>query len=273
MIDLIKDNELVHDKVAKKYDWRHIEIYNEVEQNRIGSVIDSILKKFHKEKSSLKVLDYWAWTWNLTKFFLKNNCKVTSLDISEESLSLLQKSYSSYGNLEIQKFEGYEIPFEDWSFDIVATYSVLHHIPDYIKALEDITRVINKGWILYIDHEHNKNHWNAWPELIAYTNSYNSFSNKLKTIISSGEILEFNFWKGVFIRQFINPKYANEWDIHVWKDDYIEWESIITYLTDHGFEIIADIDYLWYHPYISIEDYNLSKEKVNNMKYLIARKK
>lgn len=274
MIDpKVKENEKIHNLVAEKYNARHIEIYNKIEQSRIDLVIKNLLKKINND-SSIQVLDYWSWTWNLTKFFLQNSCEVTSLDISNESLDILKKLYADYSNnLHIKKFDWYVIPSEDRTFDIVATYSVLHHIPDYMRALDDMLRVIKIGWYIYLDHEHNINHWNPSGDLSEYTGLYNSFFYKLKSILFTWEVFEFNFWKGVFIRKFINPKYANEWDIHVWKDDYIDWEKIIIHLTNNWFEIIENIDYLQYHPYVSIENYNLYTQKVNNMKYIIARKK
>ncbi len=269
---IIKENENIHNIVAKKYNSRHIEIYNEVEQSRIRWVIRDIIQNIENQ-SSIHVMDYGCWTWNLTKFFLENGCKVVSLDISDESLHLLEKLNERYkDNLSTKKFDWYEIPFEEWTFDVLATYSVLHHIPNYMEAIKDMTRVIKNGGYLYIDHEHNANHWNPSSSLLEYSKLYNSLLSKIKSIILNWEIFEYNFWKWMFIRRFINPKYANEWDIHVWKDDHIDWENIIIYLTSNWFEIIENIDYLQYHPYVSTEDYNLYSKKVNNMKYIIARK-
>lgn len=268
----IQENEKIHNLIAKKYNSRHIEIYNNIEQSRLDQVIKKLLEKLDQNFSP-RILDYWSWTWNLTKFFLQNNCKVTALDISDSSLYVLKKLYNTHSeNLSIQKFDWYQIPFSDWDFDVLATYSVLHHIPDYMKALEEMTRVIKKWGYLYIDHEHNINHWTPSKELLEYNSLYSSFFHKLKSILLSLEIFEINFWKGVFIRIFINPKYANEWDIHVWKDDHIDWDLIISYLSNNWFEIIENVDYLQYHPYVSIEKYNSFKEKVNNMKYIIAKK-
>jgi hypothetical protein len=141
-----------------------------------------------------------------------------------------------------------------------------------MKALKDMLRVIKKGWYIYIDHEHNINHWNPSNDLLEYYKLYNTFSHKLKSIFLTWEILEINFWKWIFIRMFINNKFANEWDIHVWKDDYINWDTIISYISDNWFEIIENIDYLQYHPYVSIKDYDFFKERTSNMKYLIAKK-
>ena len=39
----IKHNLIVHDKIAKKYERVHGEIYNEVEQNRLHGALQSAL--------------------------------------------------------------------------------------------------------------------------------------------------------------------------------------------------------------------------------------
>ena len=48
---------------------------------------------------------------------------------------------------------------EDESVDIVALYSVLHHIPDYLGILKGFTRVLKRGGIIYIDHESSERYW------------------------------------------------------------------------------------------------------------------
>jgi len=275
MLDkIIIDNEKVHNKIANKYNSRHIEIYNDIEQSRINNVISKLLELINKNNDKIEVLDYWSWTWNLTKFFLQNNCNVTSIDISDESLNFLQKLFLKYKKkLTVKKFDWYDIPFKDLSFDVVATYSVLHHIPDYMKAISDMIRVIKKWWYLYIDHESNINHWNPSNNLLKYRKLYDSLYHKVKSIVFTWEIFEFSFWKWVFIRKFINPRYVVEGDIHVWKDDFIDWEKIINYLEDNWFEIVENVDYLQYHPYVSVDIYEKFKNNVSDTKYIIARKK
>lgn len=42
---------------------------------------------------------------------------------------------------------------------MVATYSVLHHIPDYLGVIKELIRVTKPGGIIYIDHEVNEQYW------------------------------------------------------------------------------------------------------------------
>ena len=47
----------------------------------------------------------------------------------------------------------------DGSYDMVATYSVLHHVPDYLRIVEEMARVLKPGGILYLDHEASDSYW------------------------------------------------------------------------------------------------------------------
>ena len=48
---------------------------------------------------------------------------------------------------------------DDNSIDFIATYSVLHHIPDYILTVKEMCRVCSPGGVIYIDHEQNEEYW------------------------------------------------------------------------------------------------------------------
>lgn len=42
---------------------------------------------------------------------------------------------------------------------MVATYSVLHHVPDYLKIVDEFVRVLKPGGVIYIDHEVSPSYW------------------------------------------------------------------------------------------------------------------
>ncbi|USN54842.1 MAG: methyltransferase domain-containing protein [Candidatus Peribacteria bacterium] len=42
-------------------------------------------------------------------------------------------------------FDGNKVDLPDASFEIIATYSVLHHIPDYVSALNEMCRLVKSG--------------------------------------------------------------------------------------------------------------------------------
>lgn len=152
----IKHNISARDKIADVYNLKHNEIYNDFEQKRLESLVFYIVKKINK--GNTQVLDFGAGTGNLTRKFIQNNCFVTACDVSKEPLALLQKELNSE-NLKTVLYDGKRLPFVDDSFDIVAAYSVLHHIPDYLYAVKEMIRVTKKSGLIYIDHEANGKQW------------------------------------------------------------------------------------------------------------------
>jgi len=269
----IKHNIKAHNKIASKYNIKHTEIYNDYEQNRLSKVIKNIITMYWKD--DIRVLDVWSGTWNLTHFFLSNNCNVTSSDVSQKSLDILNDRLIKYKkNLNTKLIINKNLPFKDNSFDIIATYSVLHHIPDYLNTIKEMIRVCKPKWLIYIDHEANYNKYNPDKILSEYNLLVKqTFFEHIKKLFKTKELFTFAFIKTIFIKLFINKKYEREWDIHVRRDDYIEWEKIKKIISDNNCEIIDEKDYLLYIPKISIKQFKEYSEKCNNTKYLIFRKK
>ncbi len=266
----IKNNIIQHDKYAKKYNSRHIEIYNSFEQSRLDSIIKSLIKKFNKK--NIRVLDFGSGTRNLTNHFLRYKCNVTACDVSIKSLDLLRKRYND-PNLKTKLIKGKEIPFMNNSFDIVAIYSVLHHIPDYLFIVKELIRITKPGGFIYIDHEANKNKYFPNEELKSYYNiTKRKGIKKITEPIKTGNIFKFEYIKLFLIRTFINRKYHTEGDIHVWPDDYIDWKKIYNIIKEMKCKIILDEDYLMFNPLVNNELYSFYSKKCSDTKYVIIKK-
>lgn len=272
-MDTIEHNKKAHNNVAKTYNIKHTEIYNEYEQNRLEELIKKIIT--YSWKKQPKVLDVWAGTWNLTNYFLKNNCFVTASDVSEKSLDFLKNRFNEFKNsLNTKIIDSENLPFEDNTFDITATYSVLHHIPDYLNTVNEMIRVTKPWGFIFIDHEANENKYN--PDEIL--KEYNSLTKQTRfehiiKLIETKELFTFDFIKTVFIKLFINKRYEREWDIHVWLDDKIEWNKIKLILEKNNCQIVEENNYLLYIPKISVREYLDYAKKCNDTKYLIIQKK
>lgn len=266
--DHIKHNTTAHDKIAGIYNIKHSEIYNDLEQNRLDAVVIDIIEKTGKK--SIEVLDVGAGTGNLTKKFIKNNCIVTACDVSKESLALLQKELDSE-NLKTVLYDGKQLPFADGLFDVVATYSVLHHIPDYFFAIEEMIRVAKEGGLIYIDHEANENKWSPDEKLKEYYKLIKQTKiEHFRKLLKTKELFTFDFIKTIFIRLF-NSRYQREGDIHVWPNDHMEWEKIKEILKT-SCEILEENDYLLCRTKKDQELYNKYSKTCTDTKYLIAKK-
>ncbi len=53
------------------------------------------------------------------------------------------------------------LTFRVGEFDLVTSYSVLHHLPDYVSALRTLCGYLKKGGVVYIDHEASPYYWVA----------------------------------------------------------------------------------------------------------------
>ena len=153
--------------------------------------------------------------------------------------------------------------FADSSFDLVATYSVLHHVPDYLAAVKEMARVCATGGVILIDHEQNEEYWEQRPEYL-----------ELQTEALRPDWRKFlrpsNYVHK--LRRLFNPRHTNEGDIHVWPDDHIEWGKISDALGQLGFECVLSRDYLLYRGRYRREIFDRFVGRVTDNKVMIFRK-
>jgi len=89
------------------------------------------------------------------------NCNVIGVDIS---LPVVQKQINS--QVSIQRGDLSDLPFPDGYFDFIYSYHVLEHVPDHIRVLAELNRVLKKMNPLFIGFP-NKH------RLIGYIGSHN----------------------------------------------------------------------------------------------------
>lgn len=243
-MDSARNNAILHDKIALQYEIIHGEIFNEIEQRRLNSTLSDVLENCDKAADTIRALDYGAGTGNLTKHLTAFGCDVVAADVSEKSLQLAKDRYSC--DTVFMK-DGSAKILIDKSFDLVATYSVLHHIPDYIDAIKQMARVCKPGGVIYIDHESSPLYWHE--------------RDNFKRVYT--EISRFDWNKYLKLQNYINKfrslldkKFAGEGDIHVWPDDHIEWNLIDGTLEELGFRKLFERDFMLFKSIYRIEDYS-----------------
>jgi len=225
----VNHNIRVHDSLVSSYERIHTEIYNPTEQTRITGVLKDAISKITTAAEIPLVLDFGAGTGNLTSHLLNLGARVVASDVSSNCLSLLEERFAGTGRLETARLNGIDLAnFEDNAFDMVATYSVLHHVPEYLRIVEEFVRVTKPGGIIYIDHESAPSYWlEDSDDYKAYRkelqNAYGQpfigrLARKLKSLFS------YNAWRRIVNRKFYGL--GGEGDIHVFKDDHIEWHRV-----------------------------------------------
>jgi ubiquinone/menaquinone biosynthesis C-methylase UbiE len=266
----LEHNAVAHDRVAASYDAKHTEIFNPVEQRRLDATLDELLAK---APPSPDVLDVGAGTGNLTTKFLARGCHVHAADVSALSLDYLKRKAPHGATLRTSLITDEKLPFADRSFDVVATYSVLHHVPDYLLTVSEMARVLRPGGIIYIDHEASESAWRPSTALAEYRAATRlpAWRHALD-LLRSGEAFTPAFAKTVAMKLFVNRRYEREGDLHVWPDDHIEWDRVAATLRECGVTILEAREYLHYRPRGGEALYARYEKQCGDMKFIFARK-
>jgi ubiquinone/menaquinone biosynthesis C-methylase UbiE len=227
----IAHNVAVHNRIAATYAETHGEIFNAIEQARLRAALERAVG--HVRSGGLQALDFGAGSGNLSEHLRALGADVTSSDVSEGFLERLAAR-----GFRTARLNGVDLQqFPSGSFDLVAVYSVLHHVPDYLLAVKEMARVLRPGGVLFIDHESSPSVWQPTEELRAFWAAVNPpkpLAARLLNLLSPR-------WYALRARLLINPRYQPEGDIHVWPDDHVEWDRVEE---ASGCEVVERTEYL-----------------------------
>ena len=273
---VIRSNRWIHDEVAAFYEHKHTEIFNPTEQARISAIIARALSEIDTGADIPTVLDFGAGTGNLSMHLLQQGASVIAADISLQSLQLLQDRCGNAEKLQLMELNGEDLgALADNSVDMVATYSVLHHVPDYLAAVREFARVVKPGGVIYIDHEAAPHVWDPPSD------AYRRYRQKLAALEGR------SFWTAVW-RKFTNIFYITAWkrlfnrsvygignegDIHVTQEDHIEWQ-LIEKILDEDCTLIGKEDYLVCRERASSPEFHARyADKCSDMRWTMCRKR
>jgi ubiquinone/menaquinone biosynthesis C-methylase UbiE len=269
----IAHNREAHDRYAGAYDARHPEIFNDVEQSRLATTVEQAVRLAGAgADGAVRALDVGCGTGNHTRHQLDSGARVTSADLSPGLLAEVRRRFGPTGRVELQQLNGTDLrPMEDEAFDLVITYSVLHHVPDYLALVREMVRVTRPGGVIVIDHERSESSWSSVE--------YRQF--QVEAVVWPERRWWFwlqpsRYWKRVRPmlewRRWFDARWMPEGDLHVWPDDHIEWSRIDDALTDAGCTIAASEDYLLYEPRFSREVWERWRHRCSDMSLRMARK-
>ena len=136
-----KDVMAEHNKI--KHRFPHVDQYPSRKR------LDGLYKELMRNISGLTVLDYGCGRGDMTREYLQNGAaKVAAIDISPVYVADGEENVRRAGFAEdrfsFQVMDAHKMTFPDNSFDIVAGWSILHHLdPD--TAMNEIHRVLKPG--------------------------------------------------------------------------------------------------------------------------------
>lgn len=261
----LEHNIAVHDKIARKYESIHGEIYNEIEQGRLREKLMTAISSIATGSSAPLAIDFGCGAGNLTKHLTDLGCEVIAADVSTGFLALV--SSRAYQN-KVTPFHlnGVDLSgIPDTSVDMIATYSVLHHVPDYLSLMKEFARVLKPGGIVYIDHEASSSVWTGELEIF-----HKEMAGKSKK--EFGKYFVITNYIDRLLRMFVDPKYQREGDIHVFKDDHIKWDKVRDELKQNEVYPTLEEDYLLYRRSYDEGVYAAWKGKVGDMHLFIGKK-
>ena len=247
----------------KRYARRHPEIFNPVEQARLAASLAAAMDDATTGTDPLVALDLGCGTGNLTRHLLDAGAQVVAADVNERNLASVQARFG----VETLQLNGTDLSnVDDASFDLVAAYSVLHHIPDYLAALDECARVLRPGGVLYIDHESHENTWDPHGCVQHFRTELGVYW-RWRRFLAPRKILR-RAWRAVHPKSF----FGIEGDIHVWAWDHIEWDEVIARLEASGCEIVRRDDYLHFNSSEPRVVWERWRERCADMTCLVARR-
>lgn len=263
-------NLSVHKTEAFQYELRHPEIWSKHEQTRLKKGLKLIDKEITSKPKT--ALDFGAGTGNLTDKLLDLGYCVWAIDISPEMCKVLANKHQTAienNQLKIINAPIEEADFKAQTFDIVACYSVIHHIPDYPSTIKQLAQLLKMGGVMYLDHEASP----AW-----WTTEISYKRRSLKKLVSlSDELLNKLYLTGHGVSPLFGTKLvANDYGLA----DY--WTSTANHLdhtvighvfADLGFSFFKRFDYHLYNSWLSNPLFDVYGHVcVPNMSCWIAKK-
>lgn len=142
-----------YEEESINYDKNRLTTY---EDKKVLSEQLNILDKIFKSKSSKSILEAGCGTGRILLPLTRKGYVIQGFDLSQNMLNVLKKKnpkiHTKLGDIE-------KIPFEDNSFDLVYSITVVFHLNDFRKAFEEMYRVTKVGGYVVFDLPNRNSVW------------------------------------------------------------------------------------------------------------------
>jgi len=270
----ITRNRRAHDRVARVYDTRHDDIFNDVEQERLAAAArEAVATVRGVSRGGMRALDVGAGTGNLTRHLLAGGARVTAADLSAGCLAVVRERFGETGRVETALLDGLGLTeFDDATFDLAACYSVLHHVPDYLALVREMGRVVRRGGVVFLDHERHDASWLPNAERDAFLREAVTWPAKTWRRF----VRPASYWRrlcrALEWRRWFDRRWMPEGDLHIWPDDHIEWTKVESALAAVGVRAVVSRDYLLYEPRYRRDAWERWKGRLTDYRMWIGEK-
>jgi len=151
--------------VKEKYD-RSSFLYD-ITEYPIEKFLFSKWRKKYIPKLKGNILEIGVGTGKNFPYYNYKHAKVTGIDISKGMLRTAKQRAKNNKNIKLMVMDAQNLKFKNNTFDTIVTTCILCSIPDPVKALKEMKRVLKpKGRIIMIEHVLSKNKFLAFFEKI-----------------------------------------------------------------------------------------------------------
>ena len=107
------------------------------------------------DRNRLKILDVGTGTAQIPIELLGRpvSTEVTAIDLAGEMLKAAEQNVSRAGlgrSLKLELVDAKDLPYDDCTFDVVMSNSIVHHIPRPLDVFQEIVRVLGTGGFLFV---------------------------------------------------------------------------------------------------------------------------
>jgi SAM-dependent methyltransferase len=164
-------------------------------------------------------------------------------------------------------------PLADASVDLVAAYSVLHHVPDYLALVDELARVVRPGGVVHIEHEKAPANWAGGEALVRFFAEAVVWPEKRWTRFVDPR----TYWRRIrpylIWQRWRDARWMPEGDLHIWPDDHIEWDAVESRLLAAGCEAVIREDHLAYEPRYDRTVWERARHHVADTRMFVARRR
>jgi SAM-dependent methyltransferase len=197
----IKKREQSHDLVKKPM-WQNMHIY-------LVEYLTAFSQKWFG-KNNFTVLDWGCGKCQVSYFLKKRGVEVYSCDVyTTEHADSAFGQYTPIADFAkinvIPLKHDYILPFENESFDVVLSFGVLEHVPDDIKSLMEINRILKRDGLFFCFWLPYKYSWKQKREYLKGSHYHDRLydKNKVNAMLKESKFDLLDYWyRDLFPKRF-----------------------------------------------------------------------